>query len=156
MITNSAIKNAGNTFVECLSELYERMFTEGEAPVSWNDGRLVLVHKKGPVEDINIYRSLCVIVSLSGLNSKVLNERLTEVVENHSLLGEIQNGFRRGRSCADSQFILATVLWKAKALNKDVHCAFVDLASAYPTVNREKLWLTLKKNKALVESLFKQ
>ena len=145
MIPNSAIKYAGNSFLKCLTVLYKRMFEKGEAPVSWNDGRLVLVHKKGPVEDINMYRPLCVIVSLSGLYSKILNERLTEVVEKHTLLGEIQNGFRRGRSCSDSQFILATVLWKARALNKDVHCAFIDLASAYPTVNREKLWLTLEK-----------
>ena len=144
-IPNSAIKNAGNSFVECLTELYNKMFEAGEAPLSWNDGRLVLVHKKGDKEDVNMYRPLCVIVALSGLYSKVLNERLTEVVEKHALLGEIQNGFRRGRSCADSQFILATILWKAKAINKEAHCAFVDLSSAYPTVNREKLWQTLRK-----------
>ena len=145
LIPNSAIKHAGKKFISLLADLYSRMFEEGEAPASWNDGRLVLVHKKGCREDINMYRPLCVIVSLAGLYSKVLNERLTVVVENHALLGEIQNGFRRGRSCTDSHFILATILWKARAQNKDVHCGFVDLASAYPTVNRDKLWLTLKK-----------
>ena len=145
LIPNTAIKHAGERFIALLADLYSRMFEAGEAPESWNDGRLVLVHKKGCREDVNMYRPLCVIVSLAGLYSKVLNERLTEVVEAHALLGEIQNGFRRGRSCTDSQFILATILWKARATNKNVHCAFVDLESAYPTVNRGKLWLTLKK-----------
>ena len=144
-IPNSAIKNAGSDFIIQLTELYNMMFESGKAPAGWNDGKLVLVHKKGSLEDIKMYRPLCVIISLSGLYSKILNERLTEVVEAHSLLGEIQNGFRKGRSCSDNQFILATILWKAREKNQDVHCAYVDLANAYPTVNREKLWLTMRK-----------
>ena len=38
------------------------------------------------------YRPLTVIIAMSGLYSKVLNARLIAVVEEHEVLGEIQNG----------------------------------------------------------------
>ena len=99
-------------------------------PKNWNVGRLVLVHKKGSVDDISNYRPLTVIILLCGLFSRILNARLAAVTETHKLLGEIQNGFRRGRCCADNNFILNTILWKARALGKEVHCGYIDLFKA--------------------------
>ena len=58
---------------------------------------------------------------MSGLYSRVLNERLTDVVENHKLLGEIQNGFHRCRSGSDNAFILDSILWKSKAKKAKVY-----------------------------------
>ena len=67
---------------------------------------MVLIHKKGPVSDINNYRPLTVLTCMGATYSKVLNARLTEVVEKHKLLGEVQNGFRKDGSCVDSAFTL--------------------------------------------------
>ena len=73
------------------------------------------------------YRPLTVLNSVAGLYTKLLNARLVEVVEAHGLLGQVQNGFRKGRSGADCGFILNTVLWKSSALRKKPHLAFLDL-----------------------------
>ena len=64
---------------------------------------------------------------VAGLYTKLLNARLVKVVEAHGLLGQVQNGFRKGRSGADCGFILNTVLWKSSALRKKPHLAFLDL-----------------------------
>ena len=64
-------------------------------------------------------------------------------MERNELLGEEQNGFRKERRMADNNFILDTILWKAKAEGKDVHLAYVDISKAYDTVNREILWRKL-------------
>ena len=45
---------------------------------------------------------------MSGPYYRVLNERFMEVVDNHTFLGEIQNGFKRVRSGSDKAFILDT------------------------------------------------
>ena len=82
-------------------------------------------------------------VSVSGLYTKLLNARLTTVVEQHRLLGEIQHGFRKGRSGADCGFVLNSVLWKSVATKKLVHLAFVDLQKAYDSVDRSILWKKL-------------
>ena len=61
----------------------------------------------------------------------------------HKLLGEIQQGFRKGRCGADNNFVLDTIMWKARASKKPVHMSFIDIAKAYDTVNRDILWKKL-------------
>jgi hypothetical protein len=142
---NEAITHAGEAFLALLTELYSQIFNTATMPAVWNHGRLVLIHKKDLVEDIYNYRPLCVMAALCGLYSKVLSERLTNTVEEHGLLGEVQNGFRRDRTCTDNRFILGTLLWKAKAKRTNAHCGYVDFEKAYDSVVREKLWAKLQK-----------
>ena len=91
---------------------------------------MVFVHKHSLREILGNYRPLTVINALSGLYSRLLNARLTEVVEEHHLLGEIQNGFRRGRMGSDNQFVLNSIMWKARSMNRKVHLGFVDISKA--------------------------
>ena len=125
------ILHAGVKFWRLLTILYNRIKKSGSFPPGWNRGRVVLVHKKDMRELLGNYRPLTVIISLSGLYSKLLNERLTSVVEHHGLLGQIQNGFRKGRSGSDNSFVLDTILWKSKSMRKKVHLAFIDLTKVW-------------------------
>ena len=129
-IPNEAIKNAGIPFVLLLTVLFNMIKIEGVLPVGWNRGRMVLIHKRGAIENIMNYRPLTVVISLCGVLSRVLNARLIEAVESTNMLGEIQNGFRRTRCCADNNFVLSTILWKARAMGKKVYCAYIDLFKA--------------------------
>ena len=140
---NEAIKYAPPELLTFITLLFNMVKSSGTIPAGWNKGQITLVHKKGLREMLGNYRPLTVIIAISGLYSKVLNERLTQVVEKHSLLGEIQNGFRKERCGADNIFVLDTVLWKAKALRQNVHMGFVDISKAYDSVNREILWKRL-------------
>ena len=72
-------------------------------------------------------RPLTVLTSMSAVYTKLMNGRLSRVVESHRLLGEIQNSFRKTRSGADCNFILNTILWKSVAKQAKVHLAFLDL-----------------------------
>lgn len=143
-IPNECFKFASNDLLILLTEMYNMIKEQNILPNGWNHGRLVLIHKRGPVEILSNYRPLTVIISVSGLYSRVLNNRLVAVTEQHNLLGEIQAGFRKNRSGSDNNFVLNTILWKAKAEGKTVHKAYVDLEKAYDTVNREKLWEKLQ------------
>ena len=144
-IINEALKEAPVAFTRLLSRLYNMVKSEGKSPKSWKQGRIVLIHKKGAESDIFNYRPLTVIPAMCGTFSKLLNARLTKVVEHHRLLGEIQNGFRKDRSGIDSAFILNTILWKSMAKKKKVNLAFLDLQKAYDSVCRETLWKKLGK-----------
>ena len=144
LIPNEFIKNAGDDFMVLLTALFTKIKRSGKFPPGWNMGRVSLIHKRGRREILGNYRPLTVIVSMSGLYSRVLNIRLTQVVERHGLLGEIQNGFRKGRRGADNTFILDTILWKAKAMKQKVHMAFVDVTKAYDSVDRDILWAKLE------------
>ena len=127
-------------FRQLIMELFNQIKTANSFPSGWTHGRLVLIHKTGPVEFLTNYRPLTVNIAFVSLYSRILNARLSSLVETHDLLGEIQSGFRPGRSCADNSFVLNTILWKAKAEGKNVHCSYVDIKKAYDSVNRERLW----------------
>jgi exonuclease III len=145
-LPNECLKFAPVEFHLLLLDLYNsinELKPEDPLPPGWCRGRIVLVHKRGPIELLSNYRPLTVIISLSSLYSRLLNGRLTVVTEEHDLLGEIQAGFRQGRCCADNNFVLNTILSKANALGNEVHTAYIDLTKAYDTVNREKLWVKM-------------
>ena len=135
-IPNEALLNAPEALLIQVVRLYNNVLNSGRVPAAWRRGRLVLVHKKGARTDAYNYRPLTVINSVAALYSKLMNARLTKVVEAHNLLGEMQNGFRRGRSGTDCGFILNTVLWKSSALRKKPHLAFLDIQKAYDSVDR--------------------
>ena len=126
-IPNEAIKNSCPEFVSAIVKLFNNIRKEGNAPKVWKVGRLVLLHKKGAMTDMGNYRPLTVIVAMSGLFSRVLNERLTEVVEDNEILGEVQQGFRRGRRGADNTFVLNTIIMKGTATRKPPHLAYLDI-----------------------------
>ena len=142
-IPNEALKNLPDEMIAMIALLFSKIKLSGTLPEGWNRGRITLVHKYGLRELLGNYRPITVIISLSGLYSRVLNERLTQVVETHNLLGEVQNGFRKERSGADNSFILNTILWKAKAMKSKAHLAFLDISKAYDSVNRSILWSKL-------------
>ena len=143
-IPNEAIKYAPPELITFITMLFNMVKSSGKVPQEWKRGRVVLIHKRGLREVLGNYRPLTVIICISGLYSKVLNARLTCVVEEQRILGEIQNGFRRERCGSDNIFVLDTLLWKARYLRRSVHMAFVDISKAYDSVNRAKLWARLK------------
>ena len=59
--------------------------------------------------------------------SRVLNERLTKVVEDKEILGEVQQEFRRGRRGADNTLVLNTIIMKGTATRKPPHLAYLDI-----------------------------
>ena len=144
-IINEALKQAPESFIQLLTRLFNIVKTRGRVPRAWNRGRVVLIHKKDSVSDIYNYRPLTVLPCFCATYSKVLNARLTQVVEKHRLLGEVQNGFRKDRSTIDCAFTLNSILWKTIAKKKKVNLAFLDLAKAYDSVCRETLWKKLAK-----------
>ena len=139
-LPNEFLKNAGYKFWNLLTLLYNKVKESGQFPPGWNLGKVVLVHKRGLRELLGNYRPLTVINCMSGLYSRILNERLTLSVETHGLLSQIQNGFRQGRMATDNAFVLDSILWKYRAKRNKVYIGFLDLVKAYDMVDRKILW----------------
>ena len=93
-IPSEFLKNAPLQAFSVMANLFNKIKNTGTLPNGWNCGRITLVHKKGLRSKLGNYRPITVLVSLSSFFSKLLNERLIQVVEAHGLLGEAQNGFR--------------------------------------------------------------
>ena len=145
LIPNEALKNLPDDMISMIAVLFNRIKKSGDLPKGWNRGRVTLVHSRGLRELLSNYRPITVLISLCGLYSRVLNARLSTVVEEHKLLGEVQNGFRKERGSSDNSFILDTIIWKSKGKRSPLHLSFLDISKAYDSVNREILWKRLYK-----------
>ena len=61
-----------------------------------------------------------------------------------NILGESQNGFRKGR-CNVDLFILKTLFKKAGLEKKKMFVVFADITIAYDRVSHDALWVKLQK-----------
>ena len=130
-IPAEVLKNGSKLFVERLTELFNKILREGRVPEVWKTGRVVMVHKSGSRSDLANYRPLTVICTMSALFSRVLTARVTREVEERGLLGEIQQGFRKGRCGADNNFVVHTILEKCAAQGKRPNMAFIDIKKVW-------------------------
>ena len=71
-------------------------------------------------------------------------ERINEWVEKSGMLGDIQGGFRRGRSTEGNLFMLERMIEMAKVRKECLFVAFIDMEKAYDRVDRRKLFEVMR------------
>lgn len=110
-------------------------------PLSWRVAQIVPIHKKGPATDPGNFRS----ISLTSIFRKILEKCLyLDLRDQSPTLDIAQGGFREARSTLDQALCLAeicSILRKHYAVNPTL--VFLDIRSAYDTVNRDYVWKTL-------------
>ena len=70
-------------------------------------------------------------------------KRLIQYIEENNILPEEQSGFRTNRSCRDNIFVLTQLHQHCKAARRPLFAAFLDVAKAFDTVDRDLLTLKL-------------
>ena len=125
-------------------------------PVEWTqcikEGQVIPLHKKGPRNNLNNYRGVCLLAMASRILARVLATRLRDWAETLNLLGEIQQGFREGRSTADAAQLFIRIHEEMQGTMEDREkrpedpvATLLDITEAYPRVNRPCLWSLLSK-----------
>jgi hypothetical protein len=76
----------------------------------------------------------------------LIDHRLREWAEAHSILPDSQNGFREGYQTHNNSFVLRTAIEKARAEGKVLYIAFIDLKNAFPSTHLPTLWSKLFSN----------
>jgi len=67
-------------------------------------------------------------------------------LQNYSevFMTEMQNGFRKGRSCTDPTFCLKLLIEKRREFNLETHLLFIDYEKAFDNIQRQILFNILK------------
>ena len=130
-----------------LRKLFSKCFETGKVPSSWGKGIINPIQKTScdDSRDPSNYRGITITSSVYKLYCNILNERLSQWVENNNKLTDSQNGFRKTRSTIDQLSTLTNIIETRKLQKKQTFVCFVDFRKAYDTINRNILWQKLNK-----------
>jgi hypothetical protein len=141
-ISNELLKYGGPAMGRMLHALFSLQWEVEEK--NQTPGVVTSLHKGGVKHNPKHYRPITLLSCMDKLYHRVLNNRLTKVLEKNMLLHEAQNAFRVKRDCLEHALTVHTMIMARKNEGKDTFMFFGDQAQAYDTVWRDglmfKLW----------------
>ncbi|CAK1591183.1 unnamed protein product [Parnassius mnemosyne] len=110
-------------------------FETGVFPDALKRSIITPVHKDGDKSDVNNYRPISVLTSLSKIIEKILNKRLVSYLNKYNIISDSQYGFRQGRSTQDAIIALTSEI--VNKIDNGYKCVtvFLDLKKAFDTVS---------------------
>ena len=140
------LKHAGPAFDIEVSRAFNLAYhTENDCPEYWRQTVLKLLYKKGDPLNTEKYRMIAVASAMGKLFNAILQRKYLQHCDRYNLLYNGQNGFRPGRSCVQHLITMFEVFEKVREEGDTPHCFFLDLKAAFDRIDREQLYLKLKK-----------
>ncbi|KAG1333798.1 hypothetical protein G6F62_006643 [Rhizopus arrhizus] len=141
-ITIEMLSPLTDTLTPVLLYLFRLCWQWSYTPLTWRVAQVIPIHKKGSVSDPGNFRP----ISLTSTFRKILEKCLYPTLEGESPdLDIAQGGFRSSRSTLDQALCLietCSILRRKHKITPTL--AFLDIKSAYDTVDREHIWNTLQ------------
>ncbi|CAG2199715.1 unnamed protein product [Mytilus edulis] len=132
-----------NFLVICtLTKLFNLCFKSGKIPNTWNKGIINPIPKcstSDPRDPLS-YRGITLAPCAYKLYCSVLNNRLTEWLDEREVINDEQNGFIKGRSTIDHVSTLTSIIETRKKCKLSTFVSFVDFKKAYDTIDRSLLF----------------
>lgn len=133
-IPPSFLKLAKHLLVPIICHLTNLCFKSGTFPSILKQSIITPVHKSGGLEDVNNYRPISVLTSISKILEKLINTRLLSYFNKFNILSDSQYGFRTGVSTEDAITDLTSHVIDKVDSGKKCMAVFLDLKKAFDTV----------------------
>ena len=125
------VENFANITHNHISKIWEQIVI----PSQWNITRLNAIwKKKGSIMDPLMYRGISVGSIMVKLVMNIVFARMSDFYESQLL--PTQLGFRKGKGCNDSIYIMKQLQEIAVLSNRKLYTCYVDLSAAYDHINR--------------------
>ena len=144
-IPNEILKNEKT--ISLLTNLFNKIFANSLMPSCWNIA-IIKPIPKSSLLDHRIplqYRGISLLSTLYKIFTTLLNNRLSDFVDQNIIYNDEQNGFRKKRSCAEHIYTLTSIIRNRKAARKPTFVAYIDFEKAFDRVNRNLLFYKLRK-----------
>ncbi|MBW0530889.1 hypothetical protein O181_070604 [Austropuccinia psidii MF-1] len=146
-ISNELIKLSKPLLTTHLICLYNLCLEQGNYPNGWKETRTAIIKEaaKDNYTDPSAYRPIALLNTLGKLFEKIINNRLTYWAHNNNTIHLGHVGGRPGRSINNAFVTLTSWIYHKWREGKMIMGIFLDVKSAYPSVNKDRLIHTLKK-----------
>ena len=142
------LKNSACSVVPFLVRCLNKLFSSGSYPDNWCEAAIQPLHKKGDSNIPDNYRGISLLNICGKLYSYIINKRLTQWIEENSIISESQAGFRKRYCTVDHLFTLVALIQKQlrnhRKLYRKLYVAFIDFRKTFDSVVRTKLWNILR------------
>ena len=110
-------------------------------PPQWKDDNTILLYKKGDLAVVQNHRPIGLKRTIYKLwtSATVTTRVLTGYIDEHTLIGEAQAGFRTGRNTTHQLQRLRLALEDAKLTKSDIQVVYVDFTDAFGSVDHARL-----------------
>ncbi|KAK2723892.1 hypothetical protein QYM36_002301 [Artemia franciscana] len=141
-IHNLMLKNLPDSFVELLTELFNRSVMESAIPSEWNKEIVIPLLKAGKDPKlVDSYRPISLTSCVAKLIERVIKQRIVTPLSD--LIQIEQLGFLSGRSTTDALVRLEHLIKLSFKKGKAVHVIFLDMDSAFDRVDVGQLIIKL-------------
>jgi len=129
---------------KAIGKICRRVWGGGGFPERWKEGIIVPIAKKRGAESVEEHRGVTLMPTAYKIYAMVLAERLKREMEEKGMLPERQAGFRKGRGVIDNIYTLNYVVERELARGNRIVATFVDLRTAFDSVDRWVLGRSLE------------
>ena len=105
-IANQLLREGGVKLWEAVTVIMEQIRQEEWIPESWKGERVTLLHKGKSRLSLDNYRGIAIGSNMCKVFTRIIRSRIQTIAEENGILGEMQNGFRKGRSANDNLLVL--------------------------------------------------
>lgn len=138
-IKNILLKELATVIAPVLAFIFQQSLDSGHLPPDWRDANIAPVFKKGDRNMPANYRPVSLTCVCAKTLEHIVVSQIMKHLERHSILTDLQHGFRGGFSCV-SQLITTTVdLLGYHDLNLQTDMAILDFSKAFDVVSHRKL-----------------
>ena len=129
------LKMSIQSIVPFITKFINQSFSQGIYPDEWKCAKVLPVHKKGDTSDLNNYRPISILPTISKVVEKIAHQQLYKYLTERFILNKAQFGFRPGHSTT-AALASMTDTWFEAIDNGQLVCAiFLDLRRAFDSVN---------------------
>ena len=129
-----------------ITHLFKLVYEHKKIPDQWSISKIIPIHKKGSKTDIENYRPIANLCSITKVFEQLIINRIKEIEKINlvDLTGNSQHGFKQKRSTATAGLTIQSLLSHALDRNEFALMSSIDLSAAFDVVNVKLLIKRLK------------
>lgn len=129
-----------------ITNLFSLIYMQNKIPQQWLMAKVNPIFKKGNKNNIENYRPISNLCSISKVFEKVILKRIMQIQNENKvdLTGDPQHGFKHAKSTATAGLIIQSIISRAIDSNQYALMASIDLSAAFDLVNTKLLVKRLK------------
>ena len=128
---------------ELLASIFGHCIRQRDVPDIWKTATTILIHKKGPTDDVSNFRPIALMSCIYKLLMGLLARRMSKWAIENALLSEEQKSARPTEGCYEHGFLLQSVIGDTRRTQKNVFVAWLDLRNAFGSVPHDAIFTTL-------------